>query len=98
MDNFIGTIEKVKTIEEHISIIREYQQSGYLDRKKAVEKFKMFNQEHPDYTSITNAAFLASKNLIQIDYATDEIIVSNLKLQAVWIIGKEKLKSFGIDF
>ena len=44
MQNPFQTVEKAKSIAEHISIIREYQQRGLLDRTKALEIYKKFNQ------------------------------------------------------
>lgn len=40
MQNPFLTVEKAKSIAEHISIIREYQQRGLLDRTKALEIYK----------------------------------------------------------
>lgn len=48
MQNPFQTVEKAKSIAEHISLIREYQQSGLLDRTKALEIYKKFNFEHED--------------------------------------------------
>ena len=89
------TVEKAKSIAEHISIIREYQQSGLLDRTKALEIYKKFNFEHEDYCTLMNATAVATNSGIQIDSASDQILVDNLKRQALWAVGEESLIEMG---
>ena len=96
MQNPFQTVEKTKSIAEHISIIREYQQSGLLDRTKALEIYKKFNFEHEDYCTLMNATATATNSGIQIDSASDQILVDNLKRQALWAVGEEFLKGMGI--
>lgn len=40
MQNPFQTVEKTKSVAEHISIIRDYQQTGLFDRGKAQEVYK----------------------------------------------------------
>ncbi|MDD7417714.1 MAG: hypothetical protein SPI86_03800 [Treponemataceae bacterium] len=87
MQNPFQTGEKTKSIAEHISIIREYQQRGLLDRTKALEVYKKFNFEHVDYCTLMNATAAATNSSIQIDSARDQILVDNLKRQALWAVG-----------
>ena len=99
MQNPFQTVEKAKSIAEHISLIREYQQSGLLgllDRTKALEIYKKFNFEHEDYCTLMNATAAATNSSIQIDSASDQILVDNLKRQALWAVGEEFLKGMGI--
>ena len=95
MQNPFQTVEKAKSIAEHISLIREYQQSGLLDRTKALEIYKKFNFEHEDYCTLMNATAAATNSSIQIDSASDQILVDNLKRQALWAVGEESLIEMG---
>lgn len=95
MQNPFQTVEKAKSIAEHISLIREYQQSGLLDRTKALEIYKKFNFEHEDYCTLMNATAVATNSSIQIDSAGDQILVANLKRQALWAVGEESLIEMG---
>ena len=95
MQNPFQTVEKAKSIAEHISLIREYQQSGLLDRTKALEIYKKFNFEHEDYCTLMNATAAATNSSIQIDSAGDQILVDNLKRQALWAVGEESLIEMG---
>lgn len=95
MQNPFQTVEKTKSITEHISIIREYQQSGLLDRTKALEIYKKFNFEHEDYCTLMNTTAAATNSSIQIDSASDQILVDNLKRQALWAVGEESLIEMG---
>ena len=96
MQNPFQTVEKAKSISEHISVIREYQQRGLLDRTEAIEIYKKFNFEHEDYCTLMNATAAATNSSIQIDSAGDQILVANLKRQALWAVGEEFLKGMGI--
>ena len=96
MQNPFQTVEKAKSIAEHISLIREYQQSGLLDRTKALEIYKKFNFEHEDYCTLMNATAAATNSSIQIDSASDQILVANLKRQALWAVGEESLIEMGV--
>lgn len=96
MQNPFQTVEKAKSIAEHISLIREYQQSGLLDRTKALEIYKKFNFEHEDYCTLMNATAAATNSSIQIDSASDQILVDNLKRQALWAVGEESLIEMGV--
>lgn len=96
MQNPFQTGEKTKSIAEHISVISEYQQRGLLDRTKTLKIYKKFNFEHEDYCTLMNATAAATNSSIQIDSAGDQILVANLKRQALWAVGEEFLKGMGI--
>ena len=96
MQNPFQTVEKAKSIAEHISIIRDYQQTGLFDRPKALEIYKKFNLENADYCVLMNTTAAATNSSIQIDSASDQILVDNLISQALWAVGKESLLSMGI--
>ena len=68
------TVEKAKSIAEHISIIRDYQQTGLFDRPKALEIYKKFNLENADYCVLMNATAAATNSSIQIDSAGDKFL------------------------
>ena len=96
MQNPFQTVEKAKSIAEHVSIIHDYQQTELFDRPKALEVYKKFNFEHADYCVLMNTAAAATNSSIQIDSASDKILVENLKRQALWAVRKEVLASMGI--
>lgn len=96
MQNPFQVVEKAKSIAEHISIIRDYQQTGLFDRPKALEIYKKFNLENADYCVLMNTRATATNSSIQIDSASDQILVDNLISQALWAGGKEVLASVGI--
>ncbi len=60
MQNPFQTVEKAKSIAEHISIIRDYQQTGLFDRPKALEIYKKFNLENADYCVLMNTTAVAT--------------------------------------
>lgn len=96
MQNPFQTVEKAKSIAEHISIIRDYQQMGLFDRAKALEVYKKFNLENADYCVLMNTAAAATNSSIQIDSSDNKNLVDNLTSQALWAVGKETLASMGI--
>ena len=96
MQGILHNIDKTKSIAEHIPIILKYQQTGLFDRAKALEVYKAFNLTHADYNILMNETAVATNSLIQIDSAPNEIIVENLKRQALWTVGVEYLKNIGI--
>lgn len=98
MQDILQTIERQKAIAEHISIILNYQYTNLLDREKAIEIYKKFNLTHADYNIMMNTEAAVTNSLIQIDSATDEVIVDNLKKQALWAMGEEYLINLGIKF
>ena len=77
MQELLQNIEKAKSIAEHISIILTYQNTGFLDRSKAIEVYKSFNLAHTDYTIYMNRKAVITDTLIQIESATDTTIVDN---------------------
>lgn len=98
MQNPFQDIKSKKSIAEHISIIREYQQTSSFDREKAIKIYKSFNLEHLEYNCTINAVTKIANNHITIDNAPDDVLIDNLKLQAKWAVGEDYLKSFGIRF
>lgn len=97
MQKLLQNIEKAKSIAEHISIILIYQNTGFLDRSKAIEVYKSFNLAHSDFNILMNITAVTTNTLIQIDSATDEIIIENLKKQILWTTSEDFLKSKGIS-
>ncbi len=96
MTNVFQNSEKAKSIAEHINIILKYQQTGIFDRYRAREICKRFNIENPEYSSAISTVAITTNNLISIDTASDNVLINNLKLQAVWSMGEEYLKTIGI--
>ena len=97
MTNPFQNTEKAKSIAEHISIIRQYQQLGIFNRDKAREICKRFNAENPEYNSTISVAAKITKSLTSIDFLTDKELIDNLKYQIVWTMGEEYLKSCEIE-
>lgn len=81
MRNPFQTVEKAKSIAEHVSIIHDYQQTGLFDRPKALEVYKKFNFEHADYCVLMNTAAAATNSSIQIDSSDNKNLVDNLITQ-----------------
>lgn len=96
MHNPFQTVEKAKSIAEHISMIRDYQQTGLFDRPKALEIYKKFNLENADYCVLMNTTAAAANSSIQIDSSDNKILADNLISQALRAVGKEVLASMGI--
>jgi len=96
MHNPFQTVEKAKSVAEHVSIIRDYQQTGLFDRPKALEIYKKFNLENADYCVLMNTTAAVTNSSIQIDSSDNKILVDNLISQALWAVGKESLLSMGI--
>lgn len=96
MTNPFQDTRKAKSIAEHIYIIRQYQRTGIFNRDRAREICKKFNIENPEYNSVISAAAITTNNLTSIDTASDNVLINNLKLQAVWAMGEEYLKTIGI--
>jgi len=96
MQNPFQTVEKAKSVAEHVSIIRDYQQTGLFDRPKALEIYKKFNLENADYCVLMNTTAAVTNSSIQIDSSDNKILVDNLISQALWAVGKESLLSMGI--
>ena len=96
MGNPFEEVDKQKTITEHTSIILSYQRTGFLDREKAIKKYKDFNSTHSEYNAFVNTAGTITNTLISIDMAENEIIITNLKQQLLWLVGSEQLNSMGI--
>jgi hypothetical protein len=96
MQNPFQTAEKAKSIAEHVSIIRIYQQTGLLDKAKAIEVYRKFNYKHQDYYAAMNATAIITNSRIQIDSSDNKNLVDNLISQALWAVGKEVLASMGV--
>lgn len=96
MQNPFQTAEKTKSVAEHVSIIRIYQQTGLLDKAKAIEVYRKFNYEHQDYYAAMNATAIITNSRIQIDSSDNKNLIDNLIRQALWAVGKESLLSMGI--
>jgi hypothetical protein len=97
MTNPFQNTEKAKSIAEHISIIRQYQQIGIFNRDKAREICKRFNAENPEYNSTISVAAKITNSLTSIDFLADKELINNLKYQVIWIMGEDYLKSYGIE-
>lgn len=96
MQELLRTIEKTKSIADHISIILKYQQTGLLDRLRALEVYKSFNINHTEYNIVMHTNAVITNSLIQIDLATDAEIIDNLKKQIIWATSEEYLRNIGI--
>ena len=84
-------IDDTKTAAEHEAIILKYQNTGYLDRVDAIQKYNNFNDSHPEYyISMTTAATVLG-SAAQIDQVSNDVIVGNLKAQLLYITRKNML-------
>lgn len=82
------------TIAEHSAILLHYKQTGYLDRDDAVRKYKEFNDNHREYCVAVTATATQTGTLVQIDdkRLPDEVIISNLNQQLLYLTGKNLLE------
>ena len=80
-----------KTVAEYESIIRRYRKTGCLDRQDALNKYRQFNCEHPDYFTMMNTVAVAHNNSANLETVQDSVIVSNLNAQVMYLCGKNLL-------
>ena len=85
-------IDTLKTAAEHKDVITKYLQTGKLDRSDALEKYKKFNLEHPEYFVSMDTASKATGNNIPLEMAADDVIVGNLNLQLKYLLGENILE------
>ncbi len=87
------TKDDVTTIAEHTAILRHYKQTGYLERRDAIKKYKEFNDNHPEYYLAMKAVATQNGTAVQIDEdIPDEVIVGNLNQQLLYLTGKNLLE------
>ena len=84
--------EDLKTMKEHLDIVINYKNYGVLDRDDAIEKYKKFNLNHPDYTITINGSGAICGTLIPVEQGSDEIIVNNILSQLVYLLGMYGIK------
>lgn len=84
--------EDLITIKEHITIIFNYKNFGVLNRDDAIEKYKKFNLNHPDYTITINGSAAICGTLIPFEQASNEIIVNNISSQLAYLLEKCGIK------
>lgn len=96
MQNPFKDIDKEKIIEEHSSIICNYNKTGFLDRENAIEKYIAFNKKYYEYYSKKEVIITATNTSIKINDATNDVIIDNLKSQLLWLTGSDYLKRLGI--
>ena len=80
-----------KTLAEHTAIIEKYRKSGRLDeqdRQDALDKYRRFNSDHPDYCAMMNATAIVTNNLVNMDSAADSVIIGNLNAQRAYLCGE----------
>ena len=87
MQNLFKDIDKDKIISEHHSIIQNYNKTGFLDRENAINKYIDFNRKYPEYNSKKEIVATVTNSSIKIDFATNDVIVDNLKAQLSWLVG-----------
>ena len=79
---FMVKIEDLITIKEHITNIFNYKNYDVLDRDDAIEKYKKFNREHPNYNKWKCTI---CGTLIPFEQASNEIIVNNIYSQLLYL-------------
>ena len=81
-------IDDSKTIAEYNAIIFQYRNFGVLNRSDAIEKYKKFNSDHPEYCAAMTVATTVSGTATSIDQVTNDVIVDNLCTQLLYLTGK----------
>ena len=97
---FTQNAKDVKTAAEHTAIIQKFRATGYLneqDRQDALDKYRQFNFDHPDYSAMMSVTAIASNNLVNMDSAEDSVIVGNLNAQLAYLCGKNLLNDVHSD-
>lgn len=89
-------LDRENTSAEHLSIILNYNKTKLLDRKNAIKKYIDFNKKYPEYNEQKEVFTTLTHSSIQIEHASDEVIVNNLYSQLLWFSGSGYLKSYGI--
>lgn len=87
MQNLFKDIDKDKIIIEHHSIIQNYNKTGFLDRENAINKYIDFNRKYTEYNSKKEIVAAVTNSSIKIDFATNDVIIDNLKAQLSWLVG-----------
>ncbi|MBR0519498.1 hypothetical protein IJJ97_06875 [bacterium] len=85
------------TLLDHISIIQKYTKNEYLDRKQAIDVYKKFNIENPEYLLLViniNRSFYPDYDLY-IEQLPNELIVFNLYVQLLYFCFKTTITYFG---
>lgn len=81
-------IDDSKTIAEYKAIIFQYRNFGVLNRSDAIEKYKKFNSDHPEYCAAMTVATTVSGTATSIDQVTNDVIIDNLCTQLLYLTGK----------
>lgn len=82
------------TIAEHMAILLQYKQTGYLDRNDAIKKYKEFNDNHLDYYIPMRATTISTGTAANIEDVPNEVIVKNLGDQLFYLTGKSFLEEW----
>lgn len=86
------SIDDAKTIAEHERIIMRYCSTGKLDREDAIEKYKDFNNSHPEYKASVNIQGAIFHNVVPMENLSDFDVVRNLQLQLLHLGEKNLLE------
>lgn len=88
------TKDDATTIAEHTAILLRYQQTGYLDKDDAIEKYEEFNENHKEYYCAMSiqAAYRGTVMQIRDPRIPCEVIVGNLNQQLFYLTGKNLLE------
>lgn len=81
------------TLIEHKFIIQKFLNTKYLDRRQAIEIYKKFNIENPEYLIEINFYLLFyPNNCVNLEKTFDQVIVENLSLQLLYFCFKTSTK------
>ncbi len=81
------------TLIEHKFVIERYMITKYLDRKQAIDIYKKFNLENPEYLlGINLYLVLNPNNCVNLELSSNEVIIENLSLQLLCFCFKKTIK------
>ena len=84
-----------KTLAEHKAIIWHYLRTGDLDKQNALEKYRQFEEDHPDYEGFKKMKSALTRNpIVPLEPTTDDVIVGNLNEQFKYLSGKDALEEW----
>ncbi len=89
-------LNDTSTLIKHKFVIERYMITKYLDRKQAIDIYKKFNLENPEYLlGINLYLVLNPNNCVNLELSSNEVIIENLSLQLLYFCFKKTITYFG---